>query len=132
MNRKRLYWEFQVTTLVNAGGMNQQKGKSKRGAVLVQTVEHATANFVSKGEQIANENPELRTELLAAVDEVRISGEVMSAASREFVADPCTTIKRGNMVRAARSLLSAVTRLLILADEVDVQKLLRSLRVVGS
>lgn len=55
----------------------------------------------------------------------------MSVAAREFADDPCSSLKRGNMVRAARNLLSAVTRLLILADMVDVHLLLKSLRVVG-
>jgi hypothetical protein len=59
-----------------------------------------------------------------------ISGEAMSIAAREFADDPCSSLKRGNMVRAARNLLSAVTRLLILADMVDVHLLLKSLRVV--
>lgn len=54
----------------------------------------------------------------------------MSIASREFADDPCSSLKRGNMVRAARNLLSAVTRLLILADMVDVHCLLKSLRMV--
>ena len=39
-------------------------------------------------------------------------------------------MKRGAMVRAARALLSSVTRLLILADMVDVHLLLKKLRVV--
>lgn len=56
----------------------------------------------------------------------------MSLAAREFADDPCSSLKRGNMVRAARNLLSAVTRLLILADMVDVHLLLKSLRVVSS
>lgn len=55
----------------------------------------------------------------------------MSLAAREFADDPCSSLKRGNMVRAARNLLSAVTRLLILADMVDVHLLLKSLRVVS-
>jgi catenin alpha len=59
-----------------------------------------------------------------------ISGEAMSMAAREFADEPCSSLKRGNMVRAARNLLSAVTRLLILADMVDVHLLLKSLRVV--
>jgi catenin alpha len=54
----------------------------------------------------------------------------MTDTSREFAEDPCSSQKRGNMVRAARALLLAVTRLLILADMVDVHMLLRSLRVV--
>lgn len=68
--------------------------------------------------------------MLEAVDEVRKHGNAMSSAAREFSEDPCSSLKRGNMVRASRSLLSAVTRLLILADMVDVHLLLKSLHVV--
>lgn len=50
----------------------------------------------------------------------------MNEASKEFTAEPCSSVKRGAMVRAARALLSAVTRLLILADMVDVYLLLKS------
>ncbi|XP_025780410.1 catenin alpha-1 isoform X4 [Puma concolor] len=54
----------------------------------------------------------------------------MKTAAGEFADDPCSSVKRGNMVRAARALLSAVTRLLILADMADVYKLLVQLKVV--
>ena len=56
--------------------------------------------------------------------------QVMSAAAREFAQDPCSSVRRGNMVRAARNLLSAVTRLLILADKIDVHLLLAKLHRV--
>lgn len=93
-------------------------------------VEKATENFIERGDQIANENPDIKQEMLIAVDEVRKTGDVMRVAAREFAEDPCSSLKRGNMVRAARNLLSAVTRLLILADMVDVHLLLKSLHVV--
>ena len=105
-------------------------GKSKRASALVAAVEKATENFIERGEQIAYENPDITQEMLAAVDEVRKTGSTMSTAAREFSEDPCSSLKRGNMVRAARNLLSAVTRLLILADMVDVHLLLKSLHVV--
>ena len=54
----------------------------------------------------------------------------MKVASQEFAEEPCSSMKRGAMVRAARALLSSVTRLLILADMVDVHLLLKKLRVV--
>lgn len=56
----------------------------------------------------------------------------MREASSEFADDPCSSMKRGAMVRAARALLSAVTRLLILADMVDVHLLLRTLMDVSN
>ncbi|XKL59113.1 hypothetical protein PGB90_000129 [Kerria lacca] len=122
---------LQVTTLVNTKGPSKKKkGRSKRAHVLVAAVEKATENFIEKGEQIAYENPDIKQEMLSAVEEVRKTGEAMSFAAREFAEDPCSSLKRGNMVRAARNLLSAVTRLLILADMVDVHLLLKSLRVL--
>lgn len=105
-------------------------GKSKRASVLVLAVEKATENFIERGEQIANENPDIKQEMLTAVDEVRKTGEIMRTAAREFSEDPCSSLRRGNMVRAARNLLSAVTRLLVLADMVDVHLLLKSLHIV--
>jgi len=121
---------MQVTTLVSSKSPQKKKGKSKRAHVLVAAVERATANFVERGETIAVENPDIRQEMLVAVDEVRKTGEVMSSAAREFANDPCSSVKRGNMVRASRNLLSAVTRLLILADMIDVHLLLKKLRRV--
>lgn len=93
-------------------------------------MEKATDNFIERGEQIAYENPDITSEMLSAVEEVRKNGATMSISAREFSDDPCSSLKRGNMVRAARNLLSAVTRLLILADMVDVHLLLKSLHVV--
>lgn len=60
-----------------------------------------------------------------------LSGDTMHITSSEFADDPCSSVKRSAMVRAARALLSAVTRLLILADMVDVYLLLKSLRAVS-
>ena len=54
----------------------------------------------------------------------------MSVGAREFAEDPCSSVKRGHLVRSARNLLSAVTRLLILADMVDVHRLLKGLQMV--
>merc|ERR1719225_2559703 len=59
------------------------------------------------------ENPDIKVEMLAAVEEVKSTGAIMSSAAKEFANDPCSSVKRGNMVRASRSLLSAVTSLLM-------------------
>jgi len=121
---------MQVTTLVSSKSPQKKKGKSKRAHVLVAAVERATQNFVEKGELIALENPDIKHEMLATVDEVRTTGEIMSSTAKEFANDPCSSLKRGNMVRASRNLLSAVTRLLILADMIDVHLLMKKLRRV--
>ncbi|XP_062357839.1 catenin alpha-1 isoform X3 [Cinclus cinclus] len=123
----------QVTTLVNTsnkGPSNKKRGRSKKAHVLAASVEQATENFLDKGDKIAKESQFLKEELVAAVEDVRKQGDLMKSASGEFADDPCSSVKRGNMVRAARALLSAVTRLLILADMADVYKLLVQLKVV--
>lgn len=123
----------QVTTLVNSsnkGPSSKKKGRSKKAHVLAASVEQATQNFLEKGDKIAKESQFLKDELIAAVDDVRTQGETMKSASGEFADDPCSSVKRGNMVRAARALLSAVTRLLILADMADVYRLLVQLKIV--
>lgn len=121
----------QVTTLVNkTGPSNQRKGQSKRAEVLVATMEKATEIFIIKGQEIAAENPSMSAELQAAVEDVRKTGQHMSLMSRKFAEDPCSSAKRADIIKAARPLLLAVTRLLIVADMIDVQRLLNSLKVV--
>ena len=93
-------------------------------------VERATENFVERGEVIAMEHPEIKAEMLACVEEVRGTGQVMGVTAKEFANDPCSSVKRGNMVRASRNLLSAVTRLLIMADMIDVHLLMKKIRRV--
>ncbi|XP_038071115.1 catenin alpha-2-like [Patiria miniata] len=121
---------MQVTTLVKTQPSNRKKGHSKKAHVLVAAVAKATEAFIKKGEEIANEIKEIREQMLETVEDVREKGEIMHKASSEFADDPCSSMKRGAMTRAARNLLSAVTRLLIMADMVDVHLLLKSLKVV--
>ena len=56
----------------------------------------------------------------------------MRAASNDFAADPCSSGKRSVMIRAARALLAAVTRLLCVADMADIYRLLATLKMVRS
>ncbi|XP_064121957.1 catenin alpha-like [Macrobrachium nipponense] len=122
---------MQVTTLVNSSGSSKKKkGKSKRAHVLVAAVEAATSHFIEQGKIIAKENPDVSKEMLDVVEEVKKAGEDMSSSAKEFAEDPCTSGKRKTMVLAARKLLAAVTRLLILADMVDVHRLLKRLKGV--
>uniref|UniRef100_A0A8C1MDR2 Catenin alpha-1 n=1 Tax=Cyprinus carpio TaxID=7962 RepID=A0A8C1MDR2_CYPCA len=120
----------QVTTLVNSsnkGPSNKKKGRSKKAHVLAASVETATLNFLEKGEKIAKESQFLKDELTAAVEDVRKQGIRVSRERTEWMT---SFLKRGNMVRAARALLSAVTHLLVLADMADVYQLLLQLKLV--
>ena len=114
-----------VTSLVSSRrNPSKRKGCSKKATTLVMAVEVATANFVEKGEAIAEEIAEARDDILAVVGDVRSKGMALITASKNFGDDPCSKVKRSSMVAAARSLLAAVTRLLILADMVDVHILM--------
>ncbi|CAO2608296.1 Catenin alpha-3, partial [Lemmus lemmus] len=118
---------IQVTTLVNCpqNPSNRKKGRSKRARVLLASVEEATWNLLDKGEKIAKEARALKEELTAALQEVRRESNALKASAERFTDDPCYLPKREAVVQAARALLAAVTRLLILADMIDVMCLLQ-------
>uniref|UniRef100_A0A8C4PQ59 Catenin alpha 3 n=1 Tax=Equus asinus TaxID=9793 RepID=A0A8C4PQ59_EQUAS len=118
---------IQVTTLVNCpqNPSNRKKGRSKRARVLLASVEEATWNLLDKGEKIAQEATVLKEELTAALEGVRKESEALKESAERFADDPCYLPKREAVVQAARALLAAVTRLLILADMIDVVCLLQ-------
>ncbi|KAM9197563.1 LOW QUALITY PROTEIN: catenin alpha-3 [Dugong dugon] len=118
---------IQVTTLVNCpqNPSSRKKGRSKRARVLLASVEEATWNLLDKGEKIAQEATVLKEELTAALQEVRKESEALKVSAERFTDDPCYLPKREAVVQAARALLAAVTRLLILADMIDVMCLLQ-------
>uniref|UniRef100_A0A8C0B822 Catenin alpha-3 n=1 Tax=Buteo japonicus TaxID=224669 RepID=A0A8C0B822_9AVES len=120
---------IQVTTLVNCpqNPSSKKKGRSKRACVLLASVEKATWNLLDKGEKIAKEAIVLKEELHAALADVQ--KKTLKVSAEAFTSDPCCLPKRQAVVQAARSLLTAVTRLLILADMVDVAYLLEHLTV---
>lgn len=71
----------QVTTLVNTsnkGPSGKKKGRSKKAHVLAVSVEQATQNFLDKGEQIAKDSQDLKEELIAAVEDVRKQGKLLT------------------------------------------------------
>ncbi|XP_074686410.1 catenin alpha-3 isoform X1 [Strix aluco] len=122
---------IQVTTLVNCpqNPSSKKKGRSKRARVLLASVEEATWNLLDKGEKIAKEAIVFKEELHAALADVQKESQALKVSAEAFTSDPCYLPKRQAVVQAARSLLTAVTRLLILADMVDVAYLLEHLSV---
>lgn len=71
----KTYINFQVTTLVNHPKKKGSKlGKSKNAHKLAQDIEDATARLIKTGEDIAQEFPEIREEMLAACKDCRGAG----------------------------------------------------------
>lgn len=128
---------MQITTLVNH---KEQGRRSERALKAIQeigkVVAFAVERFVSVGEQIALENEDVADEMREACEEAKKSGQTifnLTSCAGDSIDDgvPNSTDKSG-MVRAARSLLSAVTRVLIIADSVVVKRLLTAVKKVKS
>ena len=132
--------EFHLQPLINeinslavsgqAATTKKAKGKSKRAHVLVETVCESIEQFIRQGAEIAQDNPEMRDEMMQTITTLRAHGNQMAEASKDFANDPLSQQKRVNMIGASRELLNCVGRLLALADLIDVNVILRSVQVV--
>uniref|UniRef100_A0A8C4WQE4 Catenin (cadherin-associated protein), alpha-like 1 n=1 Tax=Eptatretus burgeri TaxID=7764 RepID=A0A8C4WQE4_EPTBU len=99
-----------------------------------QAVALAVDRFVAIGQAISQENPELQPEMIVACKEAHVSGATIgrfAEAGHSFEdgsVEGCgaTSLDRGLLVRASRLLLSAVTRVLLLADRVVVKHVVSS------
>ncbi|XP_037031788.1 alpha-catulin isoform X2 [Bradysia coprophila] len=93
-----------------------------------QAVSLAVERFVTVGETIADDNPEIRQDMYDACKDARAAGSSIERLCEITVTDPLgydgPLADRSAMVRAARGLLSSVTRVLLLADIVVVKQLL--------
>jgi catenin alpha len=122
----------QVTTLVDGKPSNYRKGQSKSGQALLDALDKSIDSFMAVGQEvaiIAQKYGNLSADFGEMLKEVATSGSHLSAASAEFVRDPFDTKKREKVIRQARAVLSAVTRLLVLADMIDVERLLEKLKL---
>jgi hypothetical protein len=85
------------------------------------------------GESIANENPEIKSDLTDACREARSAGEAIkriTCIEYDTFGKPVCVSDRQSMVQAARGLLSAVTRVLLLADLVVVKQIIHTKKKV--
>lgn len=73
----------------------------------------------------------MQEDLLLACDEVRLAGEEMQRTGSEFARNTLRADKREAMVAAARRLLLATTRLMVVADAVDVSRLINASKRVS-
>ncbi|XP_049877156.1 alpha-catulin isoform X2 [Pectinophora gossypiella] len=96
------------------------RGDAGAGGAAVQRVGAAVCcaveRFVAVGETIADDNPDVRHSMVLACKEARAAGRAIERV--------CAGADGAGMVSAARALLAAVTRVLLLADMVVVRQLL--------
>ncbi|VDN57602.1 unnamed protein product [Dracunculus medinensis] len=122
----------QITTLVNLKenfliSGKHRSDKALRSALKIgSAVEAAIERFVAVGETIADENVDIQPEMYDACHEARLAGASIANLSGCLIDDSNVTIDKSVLVRAARQLLSSVTRVLLLADRVLVRHILRA------
>ncbi|XP_069678069.1 alpha-catulin isoform X1 [Periplaneta americana] len=113
----------QISTLVTHRERPLCSERSLRAVARVgQAVNLAVERFVTVGETIADDNPEIKEDMYEACKEARAAGTAIEKLCEAALEDSLTD--RGAVVRAARCLLGSVTRVLLLADIVVVKQLL--------
>ncbi|XP_019946444.1 alpha-catulin [Paralichthys olivaceus] len=124
----------QITTLINH---KDKPKKSERTLAAIhrvgQAVSVAVGRFVAVGEAIATENQELKDEMGQACFEARRAGDAIAQLTDvgsvlPSQSDGCVTVfsDRTGMVKAARLLLSSVTKVLVLADRIVIKQIITS------
>ncbi|XP_053634104.1 alpha-catulin isoform X4 [Cherax quadricarinatus] len=129
-----------ISTLVTSPGERGGAGCDKTARALCrvgQAVNVAVDRFVTVGETIADDNPEIKVDMYEACKEARAAGlaiEKLCETAEANLVEPGVGVGgvgggsrpeyRASMIRAARGLLSSVTRVLLLADTVVVKQLL--------
>ncbi|KAI8516677.1 Alpha-catulin [Branchiostoma belcheri] len=118
-----------ITTLVN----HQEKRirRTEKACRAVQRVGEAVSlavdRFVTVGQAIGDQNQEIRQEMYDACQEARAAGDSIATITNVQYqpGDEELLFKdKSQMVRAARALLSSVTKVLMVADKVTVKQLL--------
>ncbi|KAK2708598.1 alpha-catulin-like isoform X2 [Artemia franciscana] len=118
----------QIASLVSIPDRPIQTEKGRRAVSRVgRGVRIAVDRFVSVGEAIGDDNPDVRHDMFDACREARAAGAAIEklcsdmSSSRNSMSGPN---ERSALVRSARCLLSAVTQVLLLADAIVVKQLL--------
>ncbi|XP_014450681.2 alpha-catulin [Alligator mississippiensis] len=124
----------QITTLINHKDKPKRSDKTLQAIQRVgQAVNLAVGRFVTVGEAIANENRELKEEMNIACIEAKRAGETIAhltdvANLDHPESDGRITIftDKTQVVKAARLLLSSVTKVLVLADRIVIKQIITS------
>ncbi|XP_051948386.1 alpha-catulin-like isoform X2 [Xyrauchen texanus] len=124
----------QITTLINHKDKLKKTEKTIRAIQRVgQAVSIAVGRFVAVGEAIAAENEDLKDEMGLACFEARRAGSAIAQLTDVSGVEQCEgdggkTLfsDRTGMVKAARMLLSSVTKVLVLADCIVIKQIISS------
>ncbi|XP_038408969.1 alpha-catulin isoform X2 [Canis lupus familiaris] len=124
----------QITTLINHKDNTKKSDKTLQAIQRVgQAVNLAVGRFVKVGEAIANENWDLKEEINVACIEAKQAGETIAALTdisslNHTESDGQITIftDKTGVIKAARLLLSSVTKVLLLADQVVIKQIITS------
>uniref|UniRef100_A0A8C2J283 Alpha-catulin n=1 Tax=Cyprinus carpio TaxID=7962 RepID=A0A8C2J283_CYPCA len=124
----------QITTLINHKDKLKKTEKTLRAIQRVgQAVSVAVGRFVAVGEAIAAENEDLKDEMGLACFEARRAGTAIAQLTDVSSLEQCegdgrSTVfsDRTGMVKAARMLLSSVTKVLVLADCIVIKQIISS------
>ncbi|XP_051527510.1 alpha-catulin isoform X2 [Myxocyprinus asiaticus] len=124
----------QITTLINHKDKLKKTEKTLRAIQRVgQAVSVAVGRFVAVGEAIAAENEDLKDEMGLACFEARRAGSAIAQLTDVSSVEQCegdgrNTVfsDRTGMVKAARMLLSSVTKVLVLADCIVIKQIISS------
>ncbi|XP_056270737.1 alpha-catulin [Pseudoliparis swirei] len=124
----------QITTLINHKDKPKKSERTQAAIHRVgQAVNVAVGRFVTVGEAIATENQELKDEMGQACFEARRAGDAIAQLTDVGPAlppqsDGLVTVfsDRTGMVKAARLLLSSVTKVLVLADRIVIKQIITS------
>uniref|UniRef100_A0A9J7XDF8 Alpha-catulin n=1 Tax=Cyprinus carpio carpio TaxID=630221 RepID=A0A9J7XDF8_CYPCA len=124
----------QITTLINHKDKLKKTEKTLRAVQRVgQAVSVAVGRFVVVGEAIAAENEDLKDEMGLACFEARRAGTAIAQLTDVSSLEQCegdgrSTVfsDRTGMVKAARMLLSSVTKVLVLADCIVIKQIISS------
>ncbi|XP_018056031.1 PREDICTED: alpha-catulin isoform X2 [Atta colombica] len=114
-----------ISTLISHRERPLCSDRSLRAVARVgQAVNLAVERFVTVGETIADDNPEIKQDMYEACKEARVAGSAIEKLCECALED--SLADRGSVVRAARCLLGSVTKVLLLADIVVVNQLLHA------
>ncbi|KAJ6661425.1 hypothetical protein lerEdw1_015054 [Lerista edwardsae] len=133
-NFKCYIFNFQITTLINHKDKPKRSDKTLKAIQQVgQAVNLAVGRFVMVGEAIAHENQELKGEMNIACIEAKQAGETIARLTDVAIfdhpeSDGQITIftDKTEVVKAARLLLSSVTKVLVLADRIVIKQIITS------